>query len=47
MLSVYLNIPVTGIAIFGGIIGIVLTQLRGRNTLAMATEVGVDEDDDF
>ena len=47
MLSVYLNIPVTGIAIFGGIIAIVLTQLRGRNTLAMATEVGVDEDDDF
>ena len=47
MLSVYLNIPVTGIAIFGGIIAIVLTQLRGRNTLAMATELGVDEDDDF
>ena len=45
--SLAIDIPVTGIAIFGGIIAIVLTQLRGRNTLAMATELGVDEDDDF
>lgn len=45
-LSVYLKIPVTGIAIFGCIIAIVLTQLRGKQQLAY-TESEVDEDDDF
>ena len=46
MLSVYLNIPVTGIAIFGIIIAIVLTQLRS-NKAAAAANMEVIEDDDF
>ena len=46
VLSVYLNIPVTGIAIFGCIIAIVLTQLKGKPQLAYAGSE-VDEDDDF
>ncbi len=45
-LSVYLGIPVTGIAIFGTIIAIVVTQLEKGRTLTYA-EGGVDEDDDF
>lgn len=46
VLSVYLNIPVTGIAIFGCIIAIVLTQLKGKPQMAYAGSE-VDEDDDF
>ena len=46
VLSVYLNIPVTGIAIFGAIIAIVLTQLKGQPQMAYAGSE-VDEDDDF
>lgn len=46
VLSVYLNIPVTGIAIFGCIIAIVLTQLIGKPQMACAGSE-VDEDDDF
>ena len=45
VLSVYLNIPVTGIAIFGCIIAIVLTQLKGKPQMAYAGSE-VDEDDD-
>ena len=45
-LSVYLKIPVTGIAIFGCIIAIVLTQLRGKQQPILAGSE-VDEDDDF
>lgn len=47
-LSVYLNIPTTGIAIFGAIIALVLTQIK-TNIEAHATVVqgGLDEDDDF
>jgi len=45
-LSVYLNIPVTGIAIFGCIIAIVLAQLKGQPQMAYAGSE-VDEDDDF
>lgn len=45
-LSVYLKIPVTGIAIFGCIIAIVLTQLRSQQKEVYAGN-GVDEDDDF
>ena len=47
MLSVYLNIPVTGIAIFGGIYWDCINSIKRKKHLAMATEVGVDEDDDF
>lgn len=46
VLSVYLSIPVTGIAIFGCIIAIVLTQLKGKPQMAYAGSE-VDEDDDF
>ena len=46
MLSVYLNIPVTGIAIFGIIIALVLTQLRGNAATAVVNKE-VNEDDDF
>lgn len=46
VLSVYLKIPVTGIAIFGCIIAIVLTQLKGKPQMAYAGSE-VDEDDDF
>ena len=46
VLSVYINIPVTGIAIFGCIIAIVLTQLKGKPQMAYAGSE-VDEDDDF
>lgn len=46
VLSVYLSIPVTGIAIFGCIIAMVLTQLKGKPQMAYAGSE-VDEDDDF
>lgn len=47
-LSSYLGIPVTGIAIFGAIIAIVVTQLDKNTKLqAVSTEGGIDEDDDF
>ena len=46
VLSVYLSIPVTGIAIFGCIIAILLTQLKGKPQMAYAGSE-VDEDDDF
>ena len=45
-MSVYLGVPVTGIAIFGAIIAIVLTQLRSKTTQPIQ-EGGLDEDDDF
>lgn len=44
-LSVYLGIPVTGIAIFGTIIAIVITQLEKAKV--QTVEGGFDEDDDF
>lgn len=46
-LSVYLNIPVTGIAIFGAILAIVLTQLRTGQSKMAYVDGEVDEDDDF
>lgn len=46
-LSSYLNIPVTGIAIFGAIVAIVVTQLDKGNKVANVNSGGVDEDDDF
>lgn len=48
-LSTYLKIPVTGIAIFGAIVAIVLVQIKNQNKHAVET-AGVsegDEDDDF
>ena len=48
-LSVYLNLPGTGIAVFGAIIAIVLTQIKRSQQLqpAMNVEGGIDDDDDF
>ena len=47
-MSVYLGVPVTGIAIFGAILAIVLTQLRGNTIIQpIQEEGGLDEDDDF
>lgn len=43
-LSVYLNIPVTGIAIFGAILAIVITQLS-QSKSQVVLEEGDDEDD--
>lgn len=45
-LSSYLAIPVTGIAVFGAIIAIVVTQLD-KNTKAQAVSAGGVADDDF
>lgn len=45
-LSSYLGIPVTGIAIFGAIIAIVVTQLD-KNTKAQVSVAGGMADDDF
>lgn len=42
----YLDIPVTGIAIFGFILAIILIALK-QNKVIPAVEGGVDEDDDF
>lgn len=44
-LSVYLNIPITGIAIFGIITAIILVGLNQSNRVAIAE--GVNDDDDF
>ena len=46
-LSVYLEIPTTGIAIFGAIIAIVLTQLKSNASALNTQGGGLDEDDDF
>lgn len=46
-LSVYLEIPTTGIAIFGAIIAIVLTQLKSNASTLNTQGGGLDEDDDF
>ena len=46
-LSVYLKIPTTGIAIFGAIIAIVLTQLKSNASALNTQGGGLDEDDDF
>lgn len=45
-LAVYLKIPTTGIAIFGAIIALVLTQMKA-NTASLSVQREVDEDDDF
>lgn len=45
-LSSYLSIPVTGIAIFGAVIAIVVTQLD-KNTRAQTSVAGGMADDDF
>lgn len=46
-LSTYLKIPVTGIAIFGAILAIVLVQIKNQSKTAVQTVSGGDEDDDF
>ncbi|TGY65746.1 PTS sugar transporter subunit IIC [Dubosiella muris] len=47
-LSVYLNLPGTGIAVFGAIIAIVLTQIKRTSMLQPAgAQGGMDDDDDF
>ena len=46
-LSVYLGLPGTGIAIFGAILAVVLTQIKKGQTACVAVEGGNDEDDDF
>ncbi|MDD7280441.1 PTS mannose/fructose/sorbose/N-acetylgalactosamine transporter subunit IIC [Floccifex sp.] len=46
-LSVYLGIPTTGIAIFGVIIAIVLTQLKSNKVQGELVQGGNDDDDDF
>ena len=43
-LSVYLHIPVTGIAIFGTILAIIITQLQ-QSKHQVVLEEGDDEDD--
>lgn len=45
-LSVYLNIPTTGVAIFGAVAAIVLSQIQRGNTVRVATEGGMDDDDE-
>lgn len=45
-LSVYLEIPTTGIAIFGAIIAIVLT-LKSNASALNTQGGGLNEDDDF
>ena len=44
-LSVYLNIPITGIAIFGIITAIILVELNQSKKVAIVE--GVNDDDDF
>lgn len=46
-LSVYLGIPTTGIAIFGAIIALVLTQLKSNSAQVASVQGGLDEDDNF
>ncbi|GAA3014828.1 PTS mannose/fructose/sorbose/N-acetylgalactosamine transporter subunit IIC [Tetragenococcus solitarius] len=49
-LASYLEIPVTGIAIFGAIIAVVvvnLTNIQKRNNANTNTEESVDDDEDF
>lgn len=46
-LSTYLNIPVTGIAIFGAIIAIVLVQIKNKQKDTLQTVQEGAEDDDF
>ena len=48
-LSVYLNLPGTGIAVFGAIIAIVLTQIKRSHQLQLAATAqgGTNDDDDF
>ena len=46
-LSVYLGIPTTGIAIFGAIAAIVLSEIHQKTSgVALATEGGVEDDDE-
>ena len=44
-LSVYLNIPITGIAIFGVILAVILVNLNKPAQVAIVG--GNDDDDDF
>ena len=48
-LSTYLGIPTTGIAIFGAVVAVVLAQIQQKLNArpALATEGGMDDDDDF
>lgn len=46
-LSSYLNIPVTGIAVFGAIVAIVLVQIKNQSKGQLQTTNGGDIDDDF
>lgn len=49
-LASYLEIPVTGIAIFGAIVAVVvvnLTNIQKRNSANTNTEESVDDDEDF
>lgn len=45
-LSVYLGIPTTGVAIFGAVAAIVLSQLQHAGSTQVALEGGMDDDDE-
>lgn len=49
-LASYLEIPITGIAIFGAIVAVVvvnLTNIRKNSDVNTSTEEGIDDDEDF
>ena len=48
-MSVYFNLPGTGIAILGAILAIVLTQIKRSQTMQTAVAQGgyTDDDEDF
>lgn len=45
-LSVYLGVPTTGVAIFGAVAAIVLSQIQRNTTARVAVEGGMDDDDE-
>ena len=45
LLAVYMNIPVTGIALFGVVLALILVSLQPQKEAAVS--VGGDDDEDF